>query len=143
MEAEKAPRAGGSSSGVATPAAAGPAAATSSKPEVASPARIAPIAAEAGSSTAKPVIKPVAKPATPAKAPASAIVKPAVATARRPALNVKDALTYLDQVKLRFEKQPEIYNRFLDIMLVASFSAHAREGPPYADCPSIAIQERL
>jgi paired amphipathic helix protein Sin3a len=31
-------------------------------------------------------------------------------------LNVKDALSYLDQVKLKFDKQPEIYNRFLDIM---------------------------
>lgn len=32
------------------------------------------------------------------------------------ALNVKDALSYLDQVKLQFNDQPEVYNRFLDIM---------------------------
>lgn len=31
-------------------------------------------------------------------------------------LNVKDALTYLDQVKIQFSDQPEIYNKFLDIM---------------------------
>lgn len=31
-------------------------------------------------------------------------------------LNVKDALTYLDQVKVKFSEQPEVYNRFLDIM---------------------------
>jgi paired amphipathic helix protein Sin3a len=31
-------------------------------------------------------------------------------------LNVKDAVSYLDQVKQKFHDQPEIYNRFLDIM---------------------------
>ena len=31
-------------------------------------------------------------------------------------LNVKDALGYLDQVKMQFNDQPDIYNRFLDIM---------------------------
>ncbi|KAJ3283299.1 Transcriptional regulatory protein sin3 [Borealophlyctis nickersoniae] len=31
-------------------------------------------------------------------------------------LNVKDALSYLDQVKIQFSDQPEVYNRFLDIM---------------------------
>ncbi|KAJ3140366.1 Transcriptional regulatory protein sin3 [Physocladia obscura] len=31
-------------------------------------------------------------------------------------LNVKDALSYLDQVKLQFQHQPDVYNRFLDIM---------------------------
>ena len=31
-------------------------------------------------------------------------------------LNVKDALSYLDQVKQQFSQQPEVYNRFLDIM---------------------------
>lgn len=31
-------------------------------------------------------------------------------------LKVEDALTYLDQVKLQFEKKPEVYNQFLDIM---------------------------
>ncbi|CAG8581934.1 154_t:CDS:10 [Ambispora leptoticha] len=36
-------------------------------------------------------------------------------SAYRP-LNVKDALTYLDQVKVQFSDQPEVYNRFLDIM---------------------------
>ncbi|KAK9384823.1 hypothetical protein V1515DRAFT_610189 [Lipomyces mesembrius] len=31
-------------------------------------------------------------------------------------LNVKDALSYLDQVKVQFQNQPDVYNRFLDIM---------------------------
>jgi paired amphipathic helix protein Sin3a len=28
----------------------------------------------------------------------------------------KDALSYLDQVKVQFADQPDVYNRFLDIM---------------------------
>jgi paired amphipathic helix protein Sin3a len=31
-------------------------------------------------------------------------------------LNVRDALSYLDQVKIQFSDQPDVYNRFLDIM---------------------------
>jgi paired amphipathic helix protein Sin3a len=31
-------------------------------------------------------------------------------------LNVKDALSYLDQVKVQFQSQPDVYNHFLDIM---------------------------
>jgi paired amphipathic helix protein Sin3a len=31
-------------------------------------------------------------------------------------LNVKDALTYLDQVKVQFQDRPDVYNKFLDIM---------------------------
>ncbi|KAJ3220080.1 Transcriptional regulatory protein sin3 [Dinochytrium kinnereticum] len=31
-------------------------------------------------------------------------------------LNVKDALTYLDQVKIQFQDFPHVYNQFLDIM---------------------------
>ncbi|KAJ1025334.1 hypothetical protein NDA18_002667 [Ustilago nuda] len=31
-------------------------------------------------------------------------------------LNVKDALSYLDQVKVQFAEHPDVYNRFLDIM---------------------------
>lgn len=31
-------------------------------------------------------------------------------------LNVKDALSYLDQVKVQFSEHPDVYNRFLDIM---------------------------
>ncbi|KAJ3087675.1 Transcriptional regulatory protein sin3 [Quaeritorhiza haematococci] len=40
----------------------------------------------------------------------------AAAAAQFRPLNVKDALTYLDQVKIQFMDQPEVYNRFLDIM---------------------------
>jgi paired amphipathic helix protein Sin3a len=32
------------------------------------------------------------------------------------ALNVTDALSYLDDVKNQFFHQPEVYNRFLDIL---------------------------
>jgi histone deacetylase complex regulatory component SIN3 len=32
------------------------------------------------------------------------------------ALNVTDALSYLDAVKVQFNDKPEVYNRFLDIM---------------------------
>lgn len=31
-------------------------------------------------------------------------------------LQVEDALSYLDQVKIRFGNDPGIYNKFLDIM---------------------------
>lgn len=31
-------------------------------------------------------------------------------------LNVTDALSYLDAVKVQFSEKPEVYNRFLDIM---------------------------
>ena len=31
-------------------------------------------------------------------------------------LQVEDALSYLDQVKLQFGNQPSVYNDFLDIM---------------------------
>lgn len=31
-------------------------------------------------------------------------------------LNVRDALSYLDKVKLQFSNNPTIYNQFLDIM---------------------------
>ncbi|WVW80329.1 hypothetical protein I302_102309 [Kwoniella bestiolae CBS 10118] len=31
-------------------------------------------------------------------------------------LNVRDALSYLDQVKVQFNNQPDVYNRFLDVM---------------------------
>ena len=39
---------------------------------------------------------------------------PQMATERP--LNVTDALTYLDSVKMKFQANPEVYNRFLDIM---------------------------
>ncbi|KAH9819506.1 the Msin3a Pah1-Sap25 Sid complex, partial [Melampsora americana] len=31
-------------------------------------------------------------------------------------LNVRDALSYLNQVKLQFQELPGVYNQFLDIM---------------------------
>lgn len=56
-------------------------------------------------------------PSAPSAAAAAAAASAAAVAANgyRP-LNVKDALTYLDQVKVKFADQPEVYNRFLDIM---------------------------
>ncbi|KAH6578977.1 hypothetical protein BASA61_010573 [Batrachochytrium salamandrivorans] len=42
-------------------------------------------------------------------------------------LNVRDALSYLDQVKVQFSEQPEVYNRFLDIM--KDFKSQAIDTP--------------
>ncbi|CEP17178.1 hypothetical protein [Parasitella parasitica] len=42
-------------------------------------------------------------------------------------LNVKDALTYLDQVKMKFADQARVYNRFLDIM--KEFKSQAIDTP--------------
>ena len=40
---------------------------------------------------------------------------PPVSPGARP-LNVKDALSYLELVKVKFSDQPDVYNQFLDIM---------------------------
>ncbi|CAM0137869.1 unnamed protein product [Umbelopsis sp. WA50703] len=42
-------------------------------------------------------------------------------------LNVRDALSYLDQVKVKFSDQPDVYNRFLDIM--KDFKSQAIDTP--------------
>ncbi|KAK0548054.1 hypothetical protein OC846_004628 [Tilletia horrida] len=42
-------------------------------------------------------------------------------------LNVKDALSYLDQVKVQFQSSPDVYNRFLDIM--KDFKSQAIDTP--------------
>ncbi|ORX62697.1 hypothetical protein DM01DRAFT_1003788 [Hesseltinella vesiculosa] len=42
-------------------------------------------------------------------------------------LNVKDALTYLDLVKMQFSDHPEVYNKFLDIM--KDFKSQAIDTP--------------
>ena len=42
-------------------------------------------------------------------------------------LKVEDALSYLDQVKFQFERQPEVYNQFLDIM--KEFKSQAIDTP--------------
>jgi hypothetical protein len=54
---------------------------------------------------------------TPGIAPSGASQAPTSpgTTAARP-LNVKDALTYLEQVKMMFGDMPDVYNKFLDIM---------------------------
>ena len=42
-------------------------------------------------------------------------------------LNVRDALSYLDQVKVQFTDHPDVYNRFLDIM--KDFKSQAIDTP--------------
>ena len=51
----------------------------------------------------------------PATTPGLGLTSTAAGITYRP-LNVKDALTYLDQVKLQFQERPDVYNKFLDIM---------------------------
>ena len=46
-------------------------------------------------------------PGVPNRTPATNVYRP---------LNVKDALSYLDQVKIQFYNQADVYNNFLDIM---------------------------
>ena len=48
-----------------------------------------------------------------------------LAHGQQPILN--DALSYLDQVKIRFQDQPDVYNRFLDIM--KDFKSQAIDTP--------------
>ncbi|CAG8461919.1 45_t:CDS:10 [Acaulospora morrowiae] len=50
-----------------------------------------------------------------------------MAQSNKQALNVKDALSYLDLVKMQFSEQPEVYNRFLDIM--KDFKSQAIDTP--------------
>ncbi|GEQ67811.1 hypothetical protein JCM33374_g1477 [Metschnikowia sp. JCM 33374] len=47
--------------------------------------------------------------------PAGVMSRSSTSNAYRP-LNVKDALSYLDQVKIQFYNQTDVYNNFLDIM---------------------------
>ena len=54
---------------------------------------------------------------------------PAMNSGQQPILN--DALTYLDQVKVRFQDQPEVYNKFLDIM--KDFKSQAIDTPGVID----------
>ncbi|KAK6344167.1 Transcriptional regulatory protein sin3 [Orbilia brochopaga] len=51
---------------------------------------------------------------------------PGMPASYRP-LNVKDALSYLDQVKVQFADHPDVYNRFLDIM--KDFKSQAIDTP--------------
>ncbi|KTF79736.1 hypothetical protein cypCar_00016226 [Cyprinus carpio] len=63
-----------------------------------------------------PAVQPVGQGhshATPTPAPAPA---PTLGQQQFQRLKVEDALSYLDQVKLQFGNQPQVYNDFLDIM---------------------------
>ena len=64
--------------------------------------------------------------APPMQAPAQAPMAGGAAPPYRQ-LKVEDALAYLDQVKMKFEDKPEIYNQFLDIM--KEFKAQSIDTP--------------
>ena len=46
-------------------------------------------------------------------------------------LNVKDALSYLDQVKIQFYNQADVYNNFLDIMKDFKSQTYVSFTPPF------------
>lgn len=105
-----------------------PATTTSTTPSAPPPPSPAVTAASGTTTTTKitsaaPAVSaaPPAAATAPAQPAAAAAPQPPTSTSAvsangyRP-LNVKDALTYLDQVKVKFADQPEVYNRFLDIM---------------------------
>ncbi|KAF7720667.1 Transcriptional regulatory protein sin3 [Apophysomyces ossiformis] len=75
-------------------------------------------------STATP--PPNVQPRMPAVESRTSSATSPIANGHRP-LNVKDALTYLDQVKFQFPGQPEVYNKFLDIM--KDFKSQAIDTP--------------
>lgn len=64
---------------------------------------------------ASPATRPPSGPTQPASTTNNASGTGSSTVGYRP-LNVRDALTYLDQVKVQFSAQPDVYNRFLDIM---------------------------
>ncbi|RUS19702.1 hypothetical protein BC937DRAFT_87073 [Endogone sp. FLAS-F59071] len=76
-------------------------------------------------SQATPSLPPPAPSVAPAQPPQPATSQ-ATPASYRP-LNVRDALTYLDQVKIQFADQPDVYNKFLDIM--KDFKSQAIDTP--------------
>lgn len=60
--------------------------------------------------------QPVMSPFQPSTSTQSVTGCPMPGQAQFQRLKVEDALSYLDKVKYRFEKQPQVYNDFLDIM---------------------------
>ena len=56
-----------------------------------------------------------AKPGTPGPPPTDQSGSSSPSGSYRP-LNVKDALSYLEMVKIKFQERPDVYNQFLDIM---------------------------
>ncbi|KAJ4046154.1 Transcriptional regulatory protein sin3 [Fusarium oxysporum] len=64
-------------------------------------------------------------PFNPAAASAAHQLPGGITQGQQPILN--DALTYLDQVKVQFHDQPDVYNRFLDIM--KDFKSQAIDTP--------------
>ncbi|GMM54440.1 transcriptional regulator [Maudiozyma humilis] len=89
-------------------------------PKVDAPVAIAPAPAPVASAPAP------ASAAAAAPASASSSAAAAAASQYRP-LNVKDALSYLEQVKFQFNARPDVYNQFLDIM--KDFKSQAIDTP--------------
>ena len=74
-----------------------------------------PECAEALPWLAVPVLRPGNAFDPPPNMPKAATPRPPPDQNARP-LNVTDALSYLDAVKVQFQEKPEVYNHFLDIM---------------------------
>jgi paired amphipathic helix protein Sin3a len=55
----------------------------------------------------------------------------------------QDALTYLDQVKVQFHDQPDVYNRFLDIMKDFKSQSYVYIASPGANSSLTALESIL
>ena len=84
-----------------------------------------PVAVAVASTPSAPVTASAA--ATTAGAAAAAAAAQAPAASQYRPLNVKDALSYLEQVKFQFNSRPDVYNQFLDIM--KDFKSQAIDTP--------------
>lgn len=85
--------------------------------QIQQPPQLAPPATT--SAQPQPIVAPHAESATTGQVPSQLQQgvpnRSSTAAIYRP-LNVKDALSYLDQVKVQFFNQADVYNNFLDIM---------------------------
>ena len=58
-------------------------------------------------------------------------------------LNVKDALSYLDAVKVKFQEQPDVYNHFLDIMKEFKNEQSVSLSIYLSTCPTPTFRSRI
>src|SRR6266550_81380 len=66
--------------------------------------------------TGDPALPGPPSPTRDADMPKAATPRPPLPDQNARPLNVTDALSYLDAVKVQFQEKPEVYNQFLDIM---------------------------
>ncbi|KAG8737241.1 Transcriptional regulatory protein sin3, partial [Ceratobasidium sp. 414] len=70
------------------------------------------------------------RPYSPSRSPLPSETPAPLSPGSRP-LNVKDALSYLEMVKVKFQDKPDVYNQFLDIM--KDFKSQAIDTPGVID----------